>query len=410
MIYEGVAAGLIIGFIIGWLVSRQEAVALKASLNAQVSSIQDARTRMSESFGNAATEALKANRMLFIDQARGVLETLIEQSKGDLFLRQEAIAGIVKPLGDALTRYEAYIGEIENKRHTSSGELKAMIEQMLNANAKLENQTRSLTTALKRPEVKGRWGEITLMRVVEVSGMSQYCDFDVQQSAHTEEGRKRPDMIVRLPQGHSIVVDSKAPLDAYMDAIDIEDEVVRKEQLIRHAQKVRQHMTSLSSKEYWKDFSPETEFVVLFLPGESFFSAALEQDRQLIEDGIAKRVILATPTTLIALLRTVAVSWQHNSLHENAKEIGKAGIELFDRLSIYAEHMKKMKDGLQKAVNAFNQATGSWESRVMPSVNRIKDLGGREAEESISSIEHVDGYIKTLKVEREDGISGNNEG
>ncbi len=410
MIYAAMATGLIIGFIIGWLVSRQEAVALKASLNAQISSIEDARTRMSESFGSAATEALKANSILFIDQARGVLETLIEQSKGDLSVRQEAIAGIVKPLGDALTRYEAYIGEMENKRHASSGELKAMIEQMLNANAKLESQTRSLTTALKRPEVKGRWGEITLMRVVEVSGMSQYCDFDVQQSSHTEEGRKRPDMIVRLPQGHSIVVDSKAPLDAYMEAIDTQDETIRKEKLNRHAQKVRQHMTSLSSKEYWKDFSPETEFVVLFLPGESFFSAALEQDRQLIEDGIAKRVILATPTTLIALLRTVAVSWQQHSLQENAKEIGKAGVELFDRLSTYADHMKKIRDGLQKAVNAFNQAAGSWESRVMPSVNRMKDLGGREAEEGISSIDHVDGYIKTIKGETEDGIPGNNEG
>ena len=410
MIYAALAAGLIIGFIIGWLVSRQEAVALKASLSAQVSSIEDARMRMSESFGSAATDALRANSMIFIDQARGVLETLIEQSKGDLSVKQEAISGLVKPLGDALTRYEAYIGEIENKRQTSSGELKAMIEQMLNANAKLENQTRSLATALKRPEVKGRWGEITLMRVVEVSGMSQYCDFDVQQSASTEEGRKRPDMIVRLPQGHSIVVDSKAPLDAYMEAFDIEDEAKRKEQLTRHAQKVRQHMTSLSSKEYWKDFSPDTEFVVLFLPGESFFSAALEQDRQLIEDGIAKRVILATPTTLIALLRTVAVSWQQHSLHENAKEIGKAGIELFDRLSIYADHMKKIKDGLQKAVNAFNGAAGSWESRVMPSVNRMRDLGGREAEEGMSSIEHVDGYIKELKIEREDGISGNDEG
>ena len=410
MIYAALAAGLITGFIIGWLVSRQDAVALKASLSAQASSIEDARTRMSESFGSAATEALKANSMIFIEQARGVLETLIEQSKGDLSVRQEAISGIVKPLGDALIRYEAYIGEIENKRHTSSGELKAMVEQMLNANAKLENQTRSLATALKRPEVKGRWGEVTLMRVVEVSGMSQYCDFDVQQSVNTEEGRKRPDMIVRLPQGHSIVVDSKAPLDAYMEVFDIEDEAKRKEQLTRHAQKVRQHMTSLSSKEYWKDFSPDTEFVVLFLPGESFFSAALEQDRQLIEDGISKRVILATPTTLIALLRTVAVSWQQHSLHENAKEIGKAGIELFDRLTIYADHMKKIKDGLQKAVNAFNGAAGSWESRVMPSVSRMRDLGGRDAEEGMPSIEHVDGYIKELKIERGDGVSGNDKG
>ncbi len=410
MVYAALALGLITGFIIGWLVSRQEAVALRASLDAQKSSIEDAKARMSESFGSAAAEALNANSRLFIDQARGVLETLIEQSKGDLSVRQEAIAGIVKPLGDALAKYEAYIAEMESKRQNSSGELKAMIEQMLNANAKLENQTRTLTTALKRPEVKGRWGEITLMRVVEVSGMSQYCDFDVQQSANTEEGRKRPDMIVRLPQGHSIVVDSKAPLDAYMDALDAQDDTARKGQLIRHAQKVRQHMASLSSKEYWKDFSPDTEFVVLFLPGESFFSAALEQDRQLIEDGIAKRVILATPTTLIALLRTVAVSWQQHSLNENAKEIGRAGVELFDRLSTYADHMKKIKDGLQKAVNAFNQASGSWESRIVPSISRMRDLGGREAEEGIPLIGHVDGYMKTLKLEREDGISGSDEG
>jgi DNA recombination protein RmuC len=410
MIYAAVLAGIVTGFIIGWLVSRQETIALKTSLEAQKATIEDARTRLTDAFGAAAAVALKNNSELFAEQAKGTLETILEHSKGELSTRQEAVAGLVKPLGDALERYSAHIREMEKSTQSTAGELKAMLEQLSNANSRLENQTRNLTTALKRPEVKGRWGEITLRRVVEVSGMSPYCDFDEQPSVTTQEGRKRPDMIVRLPQGHSIVVDSKVPLDAYMEAFDTNDETARTASLARHAQKVRSHMTGLSSKEYWKDFSPNTEFVVLFLPGESFFSAALEQDRQLIEDGIARRVILATPTTLIALLRTVAVSWQQHTLADNAREIGKAGTELYDRLAVYAEHMKKIKDSLQKAVNAFNQASGSWESRVVPSANRIRELGGRESEDGTSSIGHVDVYMKTLKSEREDGFSGNDEG
>lgn len=409
MIYAAAIAGILVGFIVGWLIARQESVALRASIEAQRSSIEEARAKLSESFSAAAAQALQINSERFSLESAASFKAMLEQSKGDLSTRQEAIAGLVKPLSDSLERYNSQIREMENASSMKSGELKAMLEQLSSINVRLENQTRSLTTALKRPEVKGRWGEVTLRRAVEVSGMSPYCDFDEQPSASTEEGRKRPDMIVKLPQGHFIVVDSKAPLDAYMEAVEAQDEGSKTAMLVRHAQKVRSHMMTLSSKEYWKDFSPQTEFVVLFLPGESFFSAALENDRQLIEDGIAKRVIIATPTTLIALLRTVAASWQQHKLSENAREIGNAGFELLSRLSVFAEHMKKIKDGLQKAVNSFNQAAGSWESRVLPSALKMKDLSAQDSTDNIPAIDHVDGYIKTLKTEKDDGISTDNK-
>jgi DNA recombination protein RmuC len=258
----------------------------------------------------------------------------------------------------------------------------------------LQEQTRSLSSALKRPQVKGRWGEVTLRRVVEVSGMSPHCDFIEQPSMTTDEGRKRPDLVITLPEGRTIVVDSKVPLDAYMDAFNTTDEEARNTLLKKHAQVVRSHMQMLSSKDYWKQMEQSPDFVVLFLPGESFFSAALEQDRTLIEDGMERRVILATPTTLIALLRTVALSWQQQQVAENAQLIWRTGSDLFDRLKTFSGHMRKIREGLQSATSAYNAALSSWESRVLPCATRLKDLGGPQHERELPEIEHVDPYLR----------------
>ncbi|MDT8273740.1 MAG: DNA recombination protein RmuC, partial [Desulfomonilia bacterium] len=224
------------------------------------------------------------------------------------------------------------------------------------------------------PQVRGRWGEITLKRVVEISGMSSHCDFVEQPSTLSETGLKRPDMIVKLPQGRQVIIDAKVPLRSYMDAFESDDEEARNASFTRHAQAVRSHMISLASRDYWKQFDQSPDFVVLFLPGESFFSAALEHDQSLIEDGIARRVIISTPTTLIALLRTIAAVWQQNLISENAREVWETGLELYERVSVMVRHLAKIGEGILKTTQAYNAALGSWETRVQPSAHRLKGL------------------------------------
>jgi len=364
------------------------------ALEAQRALLEEARARLSDSFGALSADALRQNNRLFLELASKTLEGIVEQSKGELGKRQEAIDGLIRPLKDTLERYEIQIREMEKTRQSDYGGLKTYLEELAKANIQLQEQTRSLSTALKRPQVKGRWGEVTLRRVVEIAGMSPHCDFTEQPSMPTEDGRRRPDLVVALPDNRTIAVDSKVPLDAYMDACAAQDEESRAALLKRHAQLVRGHMQMLGSKDYWKQLAQSPDFVVLFLPGESFFSAALEMDRTLIEDGMEHRVILATPTTLIALLRTVALSWQQQQVAENAQRIWQEGSQLFDRLKVFAEHMKNVRSGLQKATESYNKMLSSWESRVMPSATRLKDLGGPQHERELPEIEHVETYLR----------------
>jgi len=366
----------------------------QTALAAQKELLDEARMRLSDSFGALSADALQQNNRLFLELASKTLEGIVEQSKGELGKRQEAIDGLIRPLQETLGRYEAQIREMEKTRQSDYGGLKTYLEELAKANFQLQEQTRSLSTALKRPQVKGRWGEVTLRRVVEISGMSPHCDFIEQPSMPTEEGRRRPDLVVALPEGRTIAVDSKAPLDAYMDACAAPDEEARAALLKKHAQMVRGHMQMLGSKDYWKQLTQSPDFVVLFLPGESFFSAALEMDRTLIEDGMEHRVILATPTTLIALLRTVALSWQQQQVSENARLIWQEGSQLFDRLKVFADHMKNVRAGLQKATESYNKMLSSWESRVVPSATRLKDLGGPQHERELPEIGHIDTYLR----------------
>ena len=358
--------------------------------------LEEATRRLTDTFSALSAEALKSNNQLFLELSKNTLEKVLADAKGDLGKRQEAVEGMIKPLKETLTRYETQIRELENARQQAYGGLKKQLEDIGKANEQLQKETGALVTALKTPQVRGRWGEITLRRVVEVAGMSQYCDFAEQPSVDTEEGRKRPDLIVKLPGERTVVVDAKVPLKAYLEAMEADSEEKRKAQIARHSQAVREHMKALGSKAYWNQFNPTPDFVVLFLPGESYFSAALEQDRALIEDGISSRVILATPTTLIALLRTVALTWQQQQVTENSQKILAAGVDLFDRVVKFAEHLEGIRDGLGKAMKSYNAALGSWESRVAPGARRLKELGAAAPEKELKEIEPLESSLREL--------------
>jgi DNA recombination protein RmuC len=329
---------------------------------------------------------------------KGLSSEILKDSREEFLKQAEPKIGEhTRPLADALRRYEEAIRSIENKREEAYGSIKGLIEVLRSGQTDLTRETSSLVAALKSPAARGRWGEVTLKRVVEVAGMSQYCDFDEQAAAEGEEGRLRPDLIVRLPGQRNVVVDAKVPIDAYMRAMDTSEEETRVRHLCEHAQAVRGHMRNLGAKAYWTQFDPAPDFVVLFLPGESFFSAALEQDRSLIEDGMASRVVLATPTTLIVLLRSVAMGWQQHKLAENSLRISEAGKELFERCTSFAGHLGSLGLGLEKAIKSYNSAVGSWEHRVIPGARKLKELGAsRNPDQEIPEIEPIETTTRSL--------------
>ena len=366
------------------------------NLEEQKRLLDEAAQKLKDTFNALSSDALKSNNQAFLDLARKTMENYISEAKGDLGKRQEAIDLMIKPLKESLQRYENQIRELESSRQGAYSGLKVYLDDLKTTQERLQKETTALVSALKTPQVRGRWGEITLRRVVEVAGMSKYCDFEEQPSVDTEEGRKRPDLIVKLPGDRIVIVDAKVPLKAYMEAIETDSDEKRKMLLLQHAQAVKNHMQQLSSKAYWNQFSPTPDFVVLFLPGESFFSMALEQDRSLIEDGIASRVILATPTTLIALLRTVAYSWQQQQVAENSKLIGEIGKELFDRICKFAEHIGDIGKGLNNAVKSYNSAIGSLESRVIPGAKKLKELGASAPEKELPELNQIDTNVREL--------------
>jgi DNA recombination protein RmuC len=358
--------------------------------------LEDAKAALSDTFKALSADALQASNRAFLELAKESLEAKLRQAEGDLEKRQQAVGTLIAPLQDALKRYDEQIGAMEKRRQEAYGSLGQQLQALGEAHQQLQRETTALVQALRSPQVRGRWGEITLKNVVEAAGMSKHCDFDEQPSVSTEDGRLRPDMIVHLPEEHTIVVDAKVPLAAYMDAMDATDEAPRAEAMGRHARDVREHVRQLGSKAYWSQFAASPDFVVLFLPGESFFSAALEQDKGLIEAGLQSRVLLATPTTLIALLRTVALTWHQQQVIENAEEIAETSREYVRRVMRFSEHLTKLGDGLDRATKAYNAAVASWQSRVVPQARRVAELGGAPQDAEAPELSPVDVSLREL--------------
>ena len=361
----------------------------------KITLLNNAEAKLADAFKALSADALRNNNQSFLDLAKQNLETFQQTARSELERRQSAIGDMIKPLKDSLEKVDGKIGELEKSRVGAYTELREQVKQLAHSHSQLQSETGNLVKALRAPHVRGRWGEIQLRRVVELAGMLQYCDFNEQETVTTEDTRIRPDMVVRLPGNRTIVVDSKVPFDAFYESISTTDDEVRANKLKEHARLVRTHITSLSRKSYWETLQPTPEFVLLFLPGETFYSAALENDPKLIEDGIGQRVIIATPTTLIALLKAVSYGWRQEQMAENAQEVSDLARTLYDRLRVFTNHFDDIGRNLDRALEAYNRGVRSLESRVLVTARRFKERGAIAGDE-IEILEPIDKAARPL--------------
>jgi DNA recombination protein RmuC len=358
--------------------------------------LDEAESRLSDAFTAIASKALEQNNAGFLALATERLGTVKSEARSDLDARKLAIETLVKPLGESLAAMSIQIQALEKARGEAYGALNQQLVSLLATEGQLKSETANLVKALRAPQVRGRWGEVQLKRVVELAGMVERCDFFQQESVDTDAGRLRPDMRIQLPGGRSVIVDAKTPLQAYLDALEAPTDELRTARLIDHARQVRAHMTKLDAKAYWDQFDQAPQFVVMFLPGETFFSAALEQDPSLIEYGQG-RVVLATPTTLIALLKAVSYGWMQQDTAENADKIRSLGRDLYDRIATVAEFLDSIGGHLGRSVDAFNRGLASFEARVVPSARRFKELGiSSDKEIEVNPIEKLPRRVEPL--------------
>jgi len=367
----------------------------RKNLEEQRALLQDAEVKLSDTFKALSHDVLGKQSASFLQLAAQSFDKLRAESEGDLVARQEAISGLVQPLKDVLQKYEQEVKQIEAQRQEAYGSLRQHLFLLGETQSQLQRETANLVTALRKPQVRGRWGEITLRRLAELAGMVDRCDFYEQPTVSSEGRLMRPDMVVHIPGGREIIVDSKVALDAYLDAIEASSEEVKQQHLARHATQVRRHMEQLGSKAYWDHLPKAPEFVVLFLPGDPFLGAAVEHDPTLIENGMAQRVVIATPNTLIALLLAVYHGWRQEEITKNAQLISELGKQVYKRISILWEHLDSLRGAIDKAVEAWNRVVGSLEHQVLPSVRRFRDLKATTAEE-IAQLEEVDRTTRAL--------------
>ncbi|MDJ0759103.1 MAG: DNA recombination protein RmuC [Woeseiaceae bacterium] len=397
------AIGLAIGGLLGWWIAHRRQKALNEEIDnlqqtikseeslqhERAAAFEAANARLAQSFSELANQSLKSNSDHFLKLAEQNLGAHNERAKRELSEREKAVENLVKPIRDALKASQEQITALEKARSEAYGGIKEQLEAMQSGQRSLTQETQNLVKALRRPEVRGRWGEITLRRLVELAGMVEHCDFQEQVHTASDSQVIRPDMIVRMPDNRELVVDVKTPLDAYLEAVEATDDAQVQLGLKRHASKVREHVRTLSSKAYWAQFSNSPEFVILFIPGDQFLSAALNEDPELIEYALQQQIILATPTSFVALLKAVAYGWRQLSLASNAEEIRKLAEALHERLSVYVSHMNRLGKQLATSVETYNKAVGSLERKVLPGARKFTELGVHE-KRAMDKLESID--------------------
>ena len=367
----------------------------------KIDSLEKDRHQLSETFTALSSQALKHNNEEFLKLAQENLKQYQAQAVNELDKKEKSIEHLLNPIKESLSKTEQQFHNIEKERKESQGALHKHLESMAQTQATLQDETRKLVTALRRPEVRGQWGEMTLKRLAELAGMVEHCDFYEQEQVQTEEGALRPDMIVRMPDGREIVVDVKTPLDAYISAIEAVDDTERQIQLTRHTKNVKQRINELADKAYWKQFKNAPDFVVLFIPGDQFLSAALDQEPAILENALSRQVILATPTSFVALLRAVGYGWRQEQLAENAEHIKTVGEELYGRLQTFTDHLQKLGKSLDSGMKHYNSAVGSFDSRVLPSARKFNEMG-ISSDKKIAQPNQVETAVRQIEVEKSD--------
>jgi len=385
----GILIGLAIGALGAWAVMR-------ALYRSRIGVLDDARASLEDTMKALAADALASSGQSFLDLAKAQLEQLQQKTTSDLEQRRQAVEHLVAPIKESLTKVDGKLQELEVTRVRAYSELTTQVRQLTETQAELRSETGNLVSALRdRPNTRGRWGEIQLKRVVEMAGMVEHCDFETQHHVATEDGRRRPDMVVKLPGGGSVVVDSKFVGQAYFEALDCRDDDARAAKLRDHARQLREQLTKLAGKSYWSQFERTPDLVILFVPADNLLSAALEHDPTLQEDGFAERVLLATPTSLVGLLRTIAFGWREETIAESAKELSALGSELYARLATFTKHIVSIGRGLDSAARSYNEAVGSLETRVLPTARKFKEHGVAPAGE-LAELKMVETAIRPV--------------